>query len=197
MLVQLGYVDEADLLAALERQSHSPVGILDALAGEALSECAVATGIENLSAIPLGGATPADAGVVSGSAMQRFIDRARQQFDVILLDTGPVPGSTEAAIAAAHADAVFLVVARGDTRPYVERSIKYLKELQVKFAGLVFNRAKKRDIERYGSSRVSNVDSATPQRMVPVNVPGTDRFGPIPRCVVSRSVKPGDEFRSN
>jgi Mrp family chromosome partitioning ATPase len=197
MLVQLGYVDEADLLSALERQSHSPVGILDALAGEALSECAVATGIDNLWAIPLGGATPADAGVVSGTAMQGFIDRARQQFDVILLDSGPVPGSTEAAIAAAHADAVVLVVARGDTRPYVERSIKYLKELQVKFAGLVFNRAKKRDIERYGSSRVSNVDSATPQRMVPVNVPGTDRFGPIPRCVVSRTVKPGDEFRSN
>jgi Mrp family chromosome partitioning ATPase len=135
--------------------------------------------------------------MISGAALQRFIDRARQRFDIILLDSGPVPGSIEASIASAHADAVVLVVARGDTRPYVDRSIAYLRELPVSFAGLVFNRARKTEIERYGSSRVSGSGSVSPQRMVPTELPENLRFGPIPRCVASRSIRPGEQFGSN
>jgi Mrp family chromosome partitioning ATPase len=198
MLVQLGYVAEADLLAAIERQGRDAVGLLDAIGGENLDDCTIATGIANLTALPLGAATSVHAGMISGAAMGGLIDRARREFDIILIDTGPIPGSIEASIAAANADTVVLVVARGDTRPDVERSLSYLRQLPVRFAGLVFNRARKRDIERYGSSRVSNSESQNPEADVPsVELPGSLRFGPIPRSVVSRGPRNPGSFRSN
>ena len=197
MLVALGYIAEADMLAALERQVRFPIGILDAMEGEELAQCAVATGIDNLWAVTLGSATAADTGMISGAAMQRFVDRARQQFEVVIIDSGPVPGSIEASIAAAHSDSVILVVARGDTRPYVERSIAYLRELPVRFAGIVFNRAKRNEVERYGSSRVSSSGSLGAAKVEPVELPENLRFGPIPRSVASRSVRQGQQFRSN
>ncbi len=198
MLVQLGYVAEADLLRAAERQAQYSVGILDAIAGDDLNDCTIATGIDNLCALPLGAATPADAGIVSSAGMQRLVSRARKLYDVVLLDTGPIPGSLEASVAASNSDAVVLVVARGDTRPDVERTLAYLRDLPVRFAGLVFNRARKRDIERYGSSRVSNADSLNPEAdSHPVELPGSARFGPIPRCVVSRVSRDPGGYRSN
>jgi succinoglycan biosynthesis transport protein ExoP len=198
MLVQLGYVAEADLLAAIKHQGQYSVGILDAIAGDDLHECTIDTGIPNLSALPLGAATAAHAGVISGAAMQSLISRARTLFEVVLLDTGPIPGSLEASLAASNADAVVLVVARGDTRPDVERTLSYLRGLPVQFAGLVFNRARKRDIERYGSSRVSSVDALNPDAdLQPVELPGSMRFGPIPRCVVSRAPRDAAGFRAN
>jgi len=41
------------------------------------------------------------------------LEQARKRFDVILVDTGPVPGSIESSVAASQVDGVVLCVSRG------------------------------------------------------------------------------------
>jgi Mrp family chromosome partitioning ATPase len=90
---------------------------------------------------------PADVSKLSPAIIASILDQARQNFDIVLIDTGPVPGSLEASVAAAAADGVVLVVSRGEHRPMAERSIAHLLDIGAHLAGMVFNRAEGRDME--------------------------------------------------
>ena len=52
----------------------------------------------------------------SPAALRRLVKLARGQFDTILIDTGPVPGSLEASVVVPEVDGVkYLVSTRGET----------------------------------------------------------------------------------
>lgn len=144
-LTAQGVVTEEQLSQALAFQEHSAMGLLDAMQGDALEDCVDATGTEQLAILPIGGATVADLKRLSPKALNRVIDEARRHYEVILVDTGPVPGSMESSSVAAMADSVVFVVSRGDQRPHVERSVAFLESLGASLAGVVFNRADPED----------------------------------------------------
>lgn len=190
ILIELGYLTAEDLGAAMANQEEQPVGLLDALAGESVEDCVAETGIPGLWVLPLGRATARDAGTLSPDSLHRVIEAARDRFDIVLVDTGPVPGSLEASMTASQVDALVLTVARGDKSPDVQRSLAHLRSLGTRVAGLVFNRAQKQDIARYGSSRASSL--ATPAedpQMRMVDAPESARLGPVARAVASFSLK--------
>src|SRR5262249_50447100 len=54
--VKLGLVKREQVAAAMDAQAHSPVGLREALAGEKLQNCVMASGIPNLFLLPLGSA---------------------------------------------------------------------------------------------------------------------------------------------
>ena len=73
--------------------------------------------------------------------MRELIRQAREAFDIVLIDTGPVLGSLEASIAAAESDATVMIVSRGDNRSIATKSINQLRSVHANIAGVVFNHA--------------------------------------------------------
>lgn len=166
ILVDLGYLDEARLNHALELQSEMPVGLLDALAGEPVEQCVTSVGIDRLFILPLGAAQANDAIKLSRRALRRVLDEARRNFDIILIDTGPILGSLEASITSTEADSVVMIIARGDNRSLAEKAFSQLGVIGARIAGVVFNRADIEDFYRstytYGRSlAATSIDAGT------------------------------------
>jgi uncharacterized protein involved in exopolysaccharide biosynthesis/Mrp family chromosome partitioning ATPase len=198
VLVELGYVDQASLDSALSLQEHTPVGFLDALAGEPTEQCVTGAGIENLFILPVGGAEAHHVARISPAALRRVIDECRRDFDVVLVDTGPVPGSLEASHVAAEADGVVLIVSRGEAKSTGINAIEHLAAIGARISGVVFNRAEGRDLRLVAETSLSlrgNEPLAKP-RPVPVASEESSRFGPIARAVASGSTRTGPKVNS-
>jgi polysaccharide biosynthesis transport protein len=154
VLGELGYVSDADLEQANSAAERSSVGLLNALEGEALTTCVTQIMARNLSILPLGEADAQHTNRLSSRRFRHIIDQARNQYDVVIVDTGPILGSLEASTIVREVDETVLAVACDGQAPLVKHSITMLNSLGVQFAGLVFNRAKPADvaISHYGSS---------------------------------------------
>ncbi|MBC7782237.1 MAG: AAA family ATPase [Burkholderiales bacterium] len=126
----------------------SPFGIVDALAGVNLDDCVQGTDVADLSILPIGSAQSHHAGGFSPPAVRKLLGELRKHFEVIIVDTGPVMGSIEATPICASVDGVVLTVARGQSRPLVERAITHLNSIGARVAGVVFNRAQHKDFEQ-------------------------------------------------
>ncbi|MGA2496509.1 MAG: AAA family ATPase [Tepidisphaeraceae bacterium] len=189
ILVELGYLLSQDVERALAAQQDEPaVGMLDALSGEAIEDCVAETGIQGLCILPVGGALASDVSKLSPQALRNLLARARERFDIILIDTGPVPGSLEASAAATVADGVILVVSRGEHRPLVERSLQYLHELGARLSGMVFNRAGDRDVD--AATTTTRLTSFDRTGRPPTGVPQEQvdsKFGPVAGAVATSS----------
>ena len=189
ILVELGHITEAEIAKALATQIENPVGILDALAGEQLEECVAETGIEGLYILPLGAAMPNDVSKLSPQTIRPLLDRARQIYDTIIIDTGPVPGSLEASLVSGASDGVVMVVSRGEHRPLVEKAVQHMRDIGSPLIGMVFNRAENWDVDMASTtSRLSSFDRARTRATVEADVvPGTEseapKFGPMARAV--------------
>jgi Mrp family chromosome partitioning ATPase len=189
-LVSLGILEKSDLEHVLTLQETATIGLLDAVHGEPLDHCLAGTSIPGLEILPIGGARLADASSISPTAMARVMQEARRQFDVILIDTGPVPGSIESAIACSQADRVAVVVSRGDQRQDAQRSMKFLHSIAAPICGVVFNRATVADSA--SSSYSASVNRGDPVvATVPNDSNGKSsedsalsrRFGPVAHAV--------------
>jgi Mrp family chromosome partitioning ATPase len=185
VLVKLGFIKPADKNLALAEQAAGSMGFLDMLDGHALPDCVRGAGSPNLSVMPVGNLGTNHVGQISVDVVRRIIAEARQQFDIVLFDTGPLLGSLEAGIVAAAVDEVVVAVARGQQIPLLDQTFRRLEELQARVAGIVFNRANIRDIERSGyTSSIASQRNQSPL-VTPVNgsavsdAGNTRRLGPI------------------
>ncbi len=189
-LLEMGYIEQADLDRARELRKDSSLGLLEACDGEAFDVCVADTGVDNLYLLPIGAAVPEQAGSLSPSAVQRLLNKARSRFDTILIDTGPILGSIEASMTAAEADAAILIVSRGDQKQMVVKSLNNLNSVQATVAGIVFNHATAYDVQRssYASVASQSTDGAS-TRLRPqyVDAETSARFGPVGSAVASYS----------
>jgi uncharacterized protein involved in exopolysaccharide biosynthesis/Mrp family chromosome partitioning ATPase len=145
-MADLGYIaPEDDLDRMLATLDAKPVGLMGVMQGRLLRECVKPTHIENLSILPSLGLDGKDVSRISPGFLRGLILEAKQQYDMILIDTGPIPDSVEGAISAAAADAVILNVCRGQHGGEVTDALQHLESIGVRAAGLVFNRADPRD----------------------------------------------------
>jgi Mrp family chromosome partitioning ATPase/uncharacterized protein involved in exopolysaccharide biosynthesis len=210
VLLASGAIDETTLAEALDSQERQSVGLLDALAGEPLSQCVADSGLDNLSVLPIGDANAADTSRLAPRNLQALIKSAREQFEVVLLDTGPMPGAVESTMAAGVADEAVMIVSRGDQRSDAEEALKTLRSIRVPMAGVVFNRAHQRDLERSArsQSRLSvpsgNGDSPSGVGQGPTDGGRLrkDRFDPLTRAVADAAIsgredQPGASERSS
>jgi len=141
-------------------------GVLDACAKTPLEDCVAPTGTKGMDVLPLGKARPQDAASLSPKALRRLIAEARKRYDVVIIDTGPALGSLEASMVAPEADAVVMVLSRGDRKGVVNQSIQRIRGVGAHIAGLVFNHALEYDIAHmsYGSQ---SFQSRPPRRARP------------------------------
>ena len=168
----------------------SPAGVLEAIANRSLFEYVRSTDVADVTILPVGSAQTLHASTLSPAALRRLIDEARKQYDTILIDTGPILGSIEAALVCAAADAVVLTVARGQQRPLVERAITRLMGIGAKLAGVVFNRAQSGDFDRSISGASSLRSAAAGSGHNGSNNGG--RYGTLGRAVQSHYSRQSD-----
>lgn len=187
ILLELGYLKQGELDKALVMQQETSLGLLDVLDGEPLTDCVFPGWANNLSILPVGNVGASHAGQISLRAVRRIIAEARTQYDVVLVDTGPILGSLEACLVAAAVDEVIVAVARDQQRPLVEKTFARLREVGARIAGIVFNRAPREDVESGGYT-----SSVTSQRLQSPMIRGNSeetktnrlqRLGPVVRAV--------------
>jgi hypothetical protein len=128
----------------------------------------------------------------------------------VLIDTGPILGSLEAAVMTAAADGVVLVVSRGNQRSSLEAAVAELDALETNNLGAIYNRAhdgemgprgQSQSVSRMLRSRPANPGKSIRSRGTGVTPPaaaaagaasgkGTaagHKFGPIAGAVVARA----------
>ena len=186
-LVQLGYLTKKDLARLNRRQADSSLGVLDACQGRPFSECVANIGVDNFYVLPIGAAKPQDAGLLSPKALRKLIARAREEYDVVLIDTGPCLGSLEASMAAAEVDATVLIVSRGDSKTLATRARDHLVSVGAYVAGVVFNHALDTDLNQSSFASIVSADRRADIDEVAAN---TDpevaaRFGPLGSAVAA------------
>ncbi len=86
--------------------------------------------------------------VFCGRVLGDILDAARQQYDVIIVDTGPILGSIEAAAMTSSMDQMLLIVSRGMESRLLKMATDRLRELNARSVGIVFNRATTIDFNR-------------------------------------------------
>lgn len=141
-----------------------------------------------VSVLTTGKASVRDACGLGSEKMGALIAQARGNFDVVLIDTGPILGSVEAAVLAQQVDSVIFTVARGQRRTLVEQSLRRLTLLGVRTAGIIFNRAYSSDFESspYSSSYYSSASTLTNNTDSELSCGGSlKRFGPMVKAVAS------------
>ena len=84
---------------------------------------------------------PSPGGLLSSQRMKQLVESLRQKFDLIIIDTPPMMGITDAKLAATHADGLLLVTKMGrTTRSEVKRVLSDLDNtIQAPLLGLVLN----------------------------------------------------------
>lgn len=178
VLVDMGWLKSTDVTQALALQRESTVGLMDVIDGEQLENCVTALHGENLYVLPLGNSNALDAAKLSPRVVNRVLEQARKKFEVVIIDTGPVPGSIEAATFAAMADGTLLVVSRGEDRTETDRAIEHLVAIGARVSGMVFNRAAPDDMQD-SAYRMSQGGRPTPG----APDPKANRFDPLARAV--------------
>ncbi len=183
----------------IDANSSSKVtGVLEACNGTAFRDCVIATPFQNLSILPIGSALPSQAGDLSPAAVTKLLAKARDEYDTILVDTGPVLGSLESAMVSAQADKTIVIVSRGDQKPIITKSLAHLRSIGAKIAGVVFNHADSVDIERstYASVTVSQnrrQDNKVYNEVQWLDRDTSNRFGPLASAVASYGRKTGED----
>lgn len=168
------------------KASQSP-GLHECLASGSLQGRVKKTTTANLYILPIGGCDAAHAGSISPINIKRLLAEAKKIFDIVVIDTGPILGSLEACVVGTAADAVVLAVSRGQNQPMVERAVRQLRSVGANIAGLVFNRAEKRDFNRSvgsASIRSQSVQPVAPKVLISEG-DDSSRFGPLARSVAS------------
>jgi capsular exopolysaccharide synthesis family protein len=83
---------------------------------------------------------PGDYGLVVSDAMRDLVARAREAYDLVIVDTPPVNVITDAAVLAANADGVILVARVGVTQaPALAYAVEQLRHVRAEVLGVVLN----------------------------------------------------------
>jgi Mrp family chromosome partitioning ATPase len=189
ILLQENLLNAEQIETAKRLQMDTSLGLLDACAPGRLRSCVAATGLDQFFVLPVGKAKPSDASRLSPAAMRELVRQAREAFDIVLIDTGPVLGSLEASIAAAESDATVMIVSRGDNRSIAVKSLDQLRSVHADIAGIVFNHALESDLAHgsYASLVSQERRPSLGTRKRKLDKARSARLGPLGTAVASCS----------
>lgn len=196
-LVDLGHISDGQLSEALNRQATQNYGLKEAITCGDLAACVTETGVPNLMALPVGETSVGDVGTFARKDIRTMLVQAREQYDIVLVDTGPILGSLEAALLAKETDAAVLVLAAGEQERLVNQAIERLQHNGAELAGLIFNRARQKDVVRFSSaaSQRSRMSRGSDIPMIQPNDSGgvPHEYGPIAHATAAFQPKTDEE----
>lgn len=132
--------------------------------GTALSDAVQKTSIEGLYALT-GGVIPPNPNELLGSEqMKNVLQRAKEQYDYVLIDTPPVMPVTDALIVSRFVDGMILVIASAEIKVEMARDVKnQLQHAGANILGVVLNKVRSEHhgygygyYYYYGSKEASN-----------------------------------------
>jgi succinoglycan biosynthesis transport protein ExoP len=173
-------------------------GFREAIHGQLANIRALSSGLYVLSA---GQCRPQDAYTLTSPQVTQLLDRARREFNVVLIDSDPILDGVSAAVMAPHVDGVILTVIRNQSHGSVRESMRVLEQHGAIVAGCIFNRAKASDAigqtpaspvnpaavpELDGTSSLTGETAAVVEPTSTLAATeGLSRFGPIVAAVMS------------
>lgn len=164
-------------------------GVMAALDSATLNGHVASTWLPGLSVLPAGSRDVHGISRLTPERIRVLLDAARRQFDMVLIDTGPVLGSLEASLVVTEADAVLLALRRGQRREMAQRAIEYIRSLDGRLVGMVFNQAQPNDFRRSLSS--ASVRSRPIDGGVHLNghTERAARLGPMPGALIATALQ--------
>ena len=169
-------------------------GMREALQNGSLLKCVRKTQ-SGLYILTAGKAAASDAVGIPSDSLRAVLAEARRYFRVIIIDSGPILGSLEAAVVAQESDGVIFAITRGQHRELVQRALRRLSGLGTQIVGFIFNRAKTEDFHRssYASSTaVNEVDRVAVDQAPPWHGESLKHFSPLVQAVASGMRAPKD-----
>ncbi len=156
-------------------------GFREAMQHGAKAAAYYSSGVPRLSIMPAGVSDGRDACAVSSKAIRKLLAALKEEFDVILVDSGPILGSLEALVVAQHVDGVVLTISREQQKPLVDRAIRQLRAVNAHIAGMVFNKAESADFKRsVGASSLRSIPrNPESSALVKAGVTSTSGFGSL------------------
>jgi capsular exopolysaccharide synthesis family protein len=110
-----------------------------------LEEAIQMSDIPNLDVITSGAIPPNPAEMMNSKRMTLIIEKLRQMYDIILIDTPPLLAVTDAQIVATKSDGVILVVDQGKVkREIASKAVKNLESVNARILGVVLNNVKRK-----------------------------------------------------
>ncbi len=125
---------------------------------------------DGVSVLAAGVAPGFDAEMISPLAIEKLVDACRINYDVILIDTGPILGSLEANLAARVSDGVVMVISRGQSAKLVRSSLARVEQLGSRCLGMVFNKVKSADFHQSAAGQCLSTRSMSAR-----STPATDK----------------------
>jgi len=115
--------------------------VTDLLVGRmSLDEVMMTPGLDNLHLIPAGSIPPNPAELVESKRLREFIEEARSEYDIILLDAPPILSTADAAILSSKMDGVLLVYRVGSvSRGLLKRATAQLEQVNCRLLGVILN----------------------------------------------------------
>ena len=132
-------------------RTENHIGLSNVLTRQAsLEEAVTVTAQDKLWVLPSGPIPPNPSELLGSKGMQTLLEQAKDEYDVIILDTPPVLAVTDAQVLANLADGVVLVVSSGKTETDAAKKAKELLEsAKAKILGVVLNNKKVEDSQYY------------------------------------------------
>jgi Mrp family chromosome partitioning ATPase/uncharacterized protein involved in exopolysaccharide biosynthesis len=197
-VIEMGLMTRESVDEAVAKQNGHHLGLMDVVKGGSLLTAVQSMGTHRLSVLTLGGAEPDDVQKLSPKKLGRLIEAAKKNYDVVLVDTGPVLGSLEAVMIGGRVDAVLMVVSRGTNRGLAVRALDRLESTGGKPMGVVFNRADSTDATYSSSSSHGSITSRRSSDAIVTRRPleGSEkwkRMGPLVSAVaLTMQHEPGE-----
>jgi capsular exopolysaccharide synthesis family protein len=123
------------------KDGEKAVGLSAVIAGTAdLAAAAVRTPIEGLTVVPCGVRPPNPAELLTSGRFQAVVDRLRDEYEFVILDTPPLLAVSDPAVVAPRTDGVVMVFRMTKSvRPAAERAREQLTQLGANLIGVVVN----------------------------------------------------------
>jgi capsular exopolysaccharide synthesis family protein len=134
-----------DLISICQPVSGRDVALAD--------DAAVTDAVSGMDFIPTVGDAQSPQDLLSSPAMRKFLDRMRQSYDLIVLDTSPLLAASDAAVLLRLADTTVLLVQWGVTpRAITLHALRILAREGANLAGTVLSRVDLRRYRSYGGA---------------------------------------------
>jgi len=170
--IHFGHPDERSLAEALESPEQIDSQIFD-------------TEFDGLSILPAGFGDDELVSRLSPRSIGGLIDHLRENYDTILIDSGPILGSVEAAFVAPQADGVLMLIGRGQFKPLIRKAIDQVNAVDGTIVATIFNRASSQDLRQSSSSMSVHFSRQMTRQQEVIKSRPNLRVGPVAGALFS------------
>ena len=111
--------------------------------GTAVADAVQATGIEGLDALAAGVIPPNPSELLGSERMQNILQRAKEEYDYVLIDTPPVLPVTDSLVLGRMVDGLIMVIDSGEVKVEMAREVKnQLVHAGANILGVVLNKVR-------------------------------------------------------